>query len=44
MNVNIVWGEPERVHDMMMHACRYNSAQSVCDTVIVHFSGVLMFA
>ena len=38
MNVNIVWGEPERVHN----ACKCNSAQSVCDTVIVHFSGVLM--
>ena len=28
------------MHDMMYDAC--NSAQSECDTVIVHLSGVLM--
>ena len=40
MYVNIVWGEPEQVHDMMMHANAIVHMQSVCDTVIVHFSGV----
>ena len=46
MNVNIVWDEPERVHDNydLMHANAIVHSQCVTLTVIVHFSGVLMFA
>ena len=42
MNVNIVC---ERVHDMMMYAnAIVLHSQCVILAVIVHFSGVLMFA